>query len=81
MRVRVTRRILDIKERRFDLYRGDFLDGRSLRLAVGGRLQRMVEQFHPAIKVVRETSDIVDAFSLLIYVPANTSTRTVWREY
>jgi len=41
----------------------------------------MVEQFHPAIKVVRETSDIVDAFSLLIYVPANTSTRTVWREY
>tara|TARA_B100000674_G_scaffold449611_1_gene418923 strand:- start:325 stop:450 length:126 start_codon:yes stop_codon:yes gene_type:complete len=41
----------------------------------------MVEKFHPAIKVIRETSDIVDAFSLLIYVPSNTSTRTVCREY
>ena len=81
MRVRVTRRIPDIKELKFDLYCGDFLDVRSLRLAVGGRLQRVVEKFHPAIKVVRETSDIVDAFSLLIYVPANTSTRTDWREY
>ena len=81
MRVRVTRRITDIKEQRFDLYRGDFLDGRSLRLAVGGRFQRIVEKFHPAIKVVRETFDIVDAFSFQIYVPANKSTPTVWREY
>jgi len=36
-----------------------------------GRLQRMVEKFHPAIKVIRETPKIVDAFSPLVYVPAN----------
>lgn len=36
-----------------------------------GRLQRMVEKFHPAIKVIRETPEIVEAFSPLVYVPAN----------
>ena len=36
-----------------------------------GRLQRMVEKFHPAIKVIRETPKIVDAFSPLVYVPDN----------
>ena len=36
-----------------------------------GRLQRMVQKFHPAIKVIRETPDIVEAFSPLVYVPAN----------
>ncbi len=36
-----------------------------------GRLQRMVEKFHLAIKVIRETPDVVDAFSPLVYVPAN----------
>ncbi|MBG03460.1 MAG: hypothetical protein CMM59_05230 [Rhodospirillaceae bacterium] len=36
-----------------------------------GRLQRMVEKFHPAIRVIRETPDVVEAFSPLVYVPAN----------
>lgn len=36
-----------------------------------GRLQRMVEKFHPAIKVICETPKIVDAFSPLVYVPDN----------
>lgn len=36
-----------------------------------GRLQRMVKNFHPAINVIRETPEIVDAFSPLVYVPAN----------
>lgn len=36
-----------------------------------GRLQRMVEKFHPAIKVIRETPQVVKAFSPLVYVPAN----------
>jgi len=36
-----------------------------------GRLQRMVEKFHPAIRVIRETPDVVKAFSPLVYVPAN----------
>ena len=36
-----------------------------------GRLQRMVEKFHPAIRVIRETPEIVEAFSPLVYVPAN----------
>ena len=36
-----------------------------------GRLQRMVEKFHSAIRVIRETPDVVEAFSPLVYVPAN----------
>jgi hypothetical protein len=31
----------------------------------------MVEKLHPAIKVIRETPKIVDAFSPLVDVPAN----------
>ena len=40
-----------------------------------GRLQRMVEKFHLAIKVIRETPDVVDAFSPLVYVPVCDYTR------
>ena len=36
-----------------------------------GRLQRMVGEFHPDIRVIRETPQIVDAFAPLVYVPAN----------
>ena len=36
-----------------------------------GRLQRMVEKFHPAIRVIRETPNVVEAFSPLVYVPAH----------
>ena len=35
------------------------------------RLARMVREFHPDIRVVSETPDIVKAFSPLVYVPAN----------
>ncbi|MGI9380721.1 MAG: hypothetical protein ACR2OW_13850 [Methyloligellaceae bacterium] len=35
------------------------------------RLRNMVRKFHPAIRVVHETEDIVKAFSPLVYVPAN----------
>lgn len=35
------------------------------------RLTRMVREFHPGIKVISETPDIVKAFSPLVYVPAN----------
>ena len=31
----------------------------------------MWSKFHTAIKVVRETSNIVDAFSILVYGPVN----------
>jgi hypothetical protein len=31
----------------------------------------MVEKFHPAIKIIRETPKIGDAFSPLVYVPVN----------
>ena len=36
-----------------------------------GRLQRMVDAFHPDIRVIRETQQINDDFAPLIYVPAN----------
>lgn len=35
------------------------------------RLNRMVREFHPAIRVISETPAIVKAFSPLVYVPAN----------
>lgn len=35
------------------------------------RLQRMVAEFHPDIRVVRETQQINDDFAPLVYVPAN----------
>lgn len=35
------------------------------------RVARMVREFHPDIRVVSETPDIVKAFSPLVYVPAN----------
>jgi hypothetical protein len=36
-----------------------------------GRLQRMVGEFHPDIRVIRESRQINDDFAPLIYVPAN----------
>ncbi|NKB56463.1 MAG: hypothetical protein GKS00_09015 [Alphaproteobacteria bacterium] len=36
-----------------------------------GRLQRMVREFHPDIRVIRETKQINDDFAPLVYVPAN----------
>lgn len=36
-----------------------------------GRLQRMVDEFHPDIRVVRETPQINEDFAPLVYVPAN----------
>ena len=36
-----------------------------------GRLQRMVGEFHPDIRVVREAPQITKAFAPLVYVPAN----------
>ena len=36
-----------------------------------GRLQRMVSEFHPDIRVIRETPQINDDFAPLVYVPAN----------
>jgi hypothetical protein len=36
-----------------------------------GRLQRMVRDFHPDIRVIRETEQITNDFSPLVYVPAN----------
>ncbi len=35
------------------------------------RLKRTVREFHPAIRVISETPNIVKAFSPLVYVPAN----------
>lgn len=35
------------------------------------RLQRMVGEFHPDIRVIRETPQINDDFAPLVYVPAN----------
>ena len=35
------------------------------------RLVRMVDQFHPEIRVIHETPEIVKSFSPLVYVPAN----------
>jgi hypothetical protein len=36
-----------------------------------GRLQRMVSEFHPDIRVIRETEQINEDFAPLVYVPAN----------
>ncbi len=36
-----------------------------------GRLQRMVGDFHPDIRVIRESAQINDDFAPLVYVPAN----------
>jgi hypothetical protein len=36
-----------------------------------GSLQRVMGKFYPIIKVICETPKFVDAFSPLIYVPAN----------
>jgi hypothetical protein len=36
-----------------------------------GRLQRIVREFHPDIRVIRETQQINDDFAPLVYVPAN----------
>lgn len=35
------------------------------------RLQRMVREFHPDIRVIRETAQINEDFAPLSYVPAN----------
>jgi len=35
------------------------------------RLQRMVDKFHPDIRVIRETPQINADFAPLVYVPAN----------
>ena len=36
-----------------------------------GRLQRMVSEYHPDIRVIRETEQINEDFAPLVYVPAN----------
>lgn len=36
-----------------------------------GRLQRMVSEFHPDIRVIRETPQINEDFAPLVYVPAS----------
>ena len=36
-----------------------------------GRLQRMVSEFHPDIRVIRETEQINEDFAPLVYVLAN----------
>lgn len=35
------------------------------------RLRNMVKQFHPEIRVIHESPEIVNEFSPLVYVPAN----------
>ena len=35
------------------------------------RLHRMVSEFHPVIRVIRETEQINEDFAPLVYVPAN----------